>query len=385
MNRIADVRTKRLSLLFKDTLGANIPYHVLYPIPHAQERPRDGAFATLVEIEDDKGRVGIGESLATMTPHITAEIIDRLLKPILLGQNSLDIEVLWQRMYRLNRLNGYSRGFMMEAISGVDIALWDLAGKVYQKPVYQLLGGAFRREIKAYASPVPIMEDLDEATGLAEQFVQSGFSAIKVKVGRSDIRDDIRLIERIRESVGEEVEIALDANGAYDVFTASTIGKRLEPYEIYWFEEPLPPEDVDAYVALKKNIRIPLAAGEAEATPYNYRDMVNKRAVDVVQPNIARNGGITAARRLSSLTDAHHLPIAPHGVGGAVFLAASLHLSAAIPNFLMIEYNRRLNPLRDDMTLAPFNFQQGCLQVPEGVGLGVELNPDFVQKHLETP
>jgi D-arabinonate dehydratase/D-galactarolactone cycloisomerase len=154
MSTITDVRVFSLSLLYEKLYGSlqAVPYHVLWPIPHAQVRPRDGAFATLIQITDDEGRTGVGEAVATMAPQINAQIVERLLKPILIGENPLDIEVLWQRMYHLNRLNGYSRGFMMEAISGVDIALWDLAGKILNQPVYQLLGGAFRKRLSTYQS-----------------------------------------------------------------------------------------------------------------------------------------------------------------------------------------------------------------------------------------
>lgn len=380
---ITDVRAKSLSLFYKELYGSAdaIPRHVLFPIPHAQVRPRDGAFATLVQITDDQGNTGIGEAVATMDPQINAEIVERLLKPILLGANPLDTEVLWQRMYHLNRLNGNSRGFMMEAISGVDIALWDLAGKILNLPVYQLLGGAFRTRIKTYASPVPIMDTVADAVRMAERFVEDGFSAIKVKIGYPSIQTDVEVVKAIRQEVGSDTEIMLDANGAYDAFTALTVERRLADYNIYWLEEPLPPEDADAYLALKRSVVTPLAAGECESAAYNYREWIDKRAVDVLQPNLSRVGGLTAARRISALADAHRIPISTHGVGAAVFLAATLHLCAAIPNFLIAEYNRRLNPLRDDMALEGFKLVDGHLEVPTGAGLGITLNPEFLERY----
>lgn len=383
MAKIVDVESICLCLSYKELYGSGeaIPEHVLWPIPHAQIHPRAGAYATLVCITDDQGRVGIGEALAMSAPEVTAEIIEQLLKPVLVGANPLDTEVLWQRLYHSMRANGHSRGFMMEAISGADIALWDLAGKTLDLPVYQLLGGAFRKQIKTYASPVPVMANPSDAVRMAESFVKDGFSALKIKIGQPDLARDVSLVREVRATVGDAVELMLDANGAYDLFTALTIGRRLEPYNIYWLEEPFPPEDVDAYVALKRNLNVPLAAGECEATAYNYRDLIGRRAVDTVQPNVARMGGLTAARRLAALADAHNIPLAPHGVGSAVFLAASLHLSAAIPNFLIAEYNRRPNALRDALTAQPFEFDEGFLQVPGGPGLGISLNPDFLQRY----
>ncbi len=385
MTTITDVNVISLSLMYKDLYGSldAVPHHVLWPIPHAQVRPRDGAFATIVQITDDEGRTGIGEAGATMAPQINAEIIERLLKPLLIGANPLDIEVLWQRMYHLNRLNGSSRGFMMEAISGVDIALWDLAGKTLNQPVYQLLGGAFRKKIHTYASPVPIMDSMTEAIRIAQGFAQDGFKAIKVKIGYPEIKTDVELVTAIRKSVGDDIDIMLDANGKYDSFTAMTVAHRVRDLNIYWLEEPLPAEDVDSYVALKRSVDIPLAAGECEATAYNYREWVDKRAVDVIQPNLARVGGLTAARRISALSDAHRIPISPHGVGAAVFLAATLHLCAAIPNFLTVEYNRRPNPLRDEMAQEGFVFEGGFLHVPEKPGLGITLSPEFIERYQQ--
>lgn len=385
MTSITDVKVISLSLFYEDLYGSldAVPHHVLWPIPHAQIRPRDGAFATLVEIMDDEGHSGIGEAVATMAPQINAEIIERLLKPILIGANPLDIEVLWQKMYHLNRLNGYSRGFMMEAISGVDIALWDLAGKILNQPVYQLLGGAFRKEIQTYASPVPIIDSMSAAVSIAEGFAQDGFKAIKVKIGYPDLKTDIEVVTAIRKAVGDDIEIMLDANGKYDNFTALTVARRLRDLNIFWLEEPLPAEDVDSYVALKRSTDIPLAAGECESTSYNYREWVDKRAVDVLMPNLSRVGGLTAARRISALSDAHRIPIAPHGVGAAVFLATTLHLCAAIPNFLTVEYNRRPNPLRDEMAQEGFEFADGFLRVPERPGLGVSLSPEFIKRYQQ--
>lgn len=382
MPKIVDVRADCLALYYEDLYPSQeqIPEHVLWPIPHAQVTPRDGAFATIVQIEDDQGNVGIGECLATMAPQVTRQIIQSLFRPVLLGQNPLDTNVLWQRLYHIGRLNGQNRGFNLEAISGVDIALWDLAGKILDQPVYQLLGGKFRERVKTYASPIPVMKDRTAAIELGKSFVSDGFYAIKVKVGRPDYRQDIVLLAELRAALGEEIELMLDANGVYDAFTALEFGRRVAPYRIYWFEEPFPAEDIDAYIGLKRDLDIPLAAGECESTHYNYKDLITRRAVDVVQPNISRVGGFTAARKLAALAEAHNIPIAPHGVGGAIFLAASLHLSAALPNFLSLEYNRRPNPLRDDMAIGGFEFREGELSLPAGPGLGVQLNSEFLDK-----
>jgi L-alanine-DL-glutamate epimerase-like enolase superfamily enzyme len=216
---------------------------------------------------------------------------------------------------------------------------------------------------------------------IAEGFVQDGFKAFKVKIGYPEVSTDVEVVRAIRRAVGDGIEIMLDANGRYDVFTAMTAARRLAEYDVYWLEEPLSAEDADAYVALKRSVTTPLAAGECESTSYNYREWIDKRAVDVVQPNLARVGGLTAARRISALADAHHIPLSPHGVGAAVFLAATLHLCAAIPNFLTVEYNRRPNPLRDELAQEGFAFDGGQLAVPSGAGLGITLNPEFIERY----
>ena len=382
MPKIVDVRPYCLAVYYKDLYSASgdIPKHVLWPIPHAQVTPRDGSFATIVEIEDDQGNIGMGECLATMAPQVTQQIIKTLFAPVLLGENPLDMHVLWQRLYHIGRLNGQNRGFNLEAISGIDIALWDLAGKILDQPIYQLLGGKFRDQIKTYASPVPIMEKQTEAIALAESFVRDGFAAIKVKVGRPDFRKDIDLVRGIRSALGNDIQIMLDANGAYDTLTALKFGQGVAPFDVFWFEEPFYPEDVDVYLGLKRDIAIPLAAGECESTHYNYKKLIISRAVDVVQPNISRVGGFTAARNVAAMADAHNIPVAPHGVGGAIFLAASLQFSAAIPNFISLEYNRRPNPLREGLIDGGFDFQNGCLSIPSGPGLGIQINPKSLKK-----
>jgi L-alanine-DL-glutamate epimerase-like enolase superfamily enzyme len=224
------------------------------------------------------------------------------------------------------------------------------------------------------------MKNQSDAITLAESFVEDGFTAVKVKVGDPDFRKDIDLVREIRSALGDDIEIMLDANGAYDTLTALKFAQGVAPFDIFWFEEPFYPEDVDAYLGLKRDTDIPLAAGECESTHYNYKNLITSRVVDVVQPNISRVGGFTAARNVAVMADAHNIPVAPHGVGGAIFLAASLHFSAAIPNFISLEYNRRPNPLRDGLIDEGFDFQNGYLSIPSGPGLGIQIDNQTLEK-----
>jgi L-alanine-DL-glutamate epimerase-like enolase superfamily enzyme len=224
-----------------------------------------------------------------------------------------------------------------------------------------------------------------EAVGYVEQ----GFSAIKMKVGRG-VAQDIRNVKAIRDVIGYDIQLTVDANCAYNIATAIKMGRALEKYDVYWFEEPIPPEDIDGYVKLSNSLDIPIAAGETEFTRYGFRDLIAKRAVDIVQPDICRAGGFLECKKIAAMASAYNIPYAPHTGGeSAVGIAASIQLSAAIPNFLAYEYMRsdwsetHPNPLRESLTLEPVErFADGYIEVPDKPGLGIELNEEIVSKYL---
>jgi D-arabinonate dehydratase/D-galactarolactone cycloisomerase len=291
----------------------------------------------------------------------------------------------------LNR--GHSRGFFIEAVSGIDVALWDVTGKAYGVPVYQLLGGKQRDRIAAYASSLRF-RGLETTLDNARTFVERGFRAMKIKIGQNpfDPSDDLSLVKAIRQEVGDRITLMVDVNCGYhaDVGTALRVGRQLEALDIAWYEEPLSPEHVDGYQALAAALDIPVAAGEASFTRYDFRDLLVRRAVDIVQPNACRTGGLSEARKIAAMSSAFHIPYAPHtGSCSAVALAVGLHIAAALPNFLTYEYMQsdwskdQPNPLRHDLVKEPIEiFVDGYMAAPpDKPGLGIELDEKILRKY----
>lgn len=325
----------------------------------------------LVKITADDGTVGWGESHAPLGPRVTRTIITDVLAPLLLGRDPLAIEHLWERMYGAMRLRGHVAGYYLEAISGVDIALWDLAGKLLDLPVYRLLGGPFRTELPAYASGVP-GRSTAERVAAAERFVADGYTAVKCSIGRGDLDTDLATVAAIAEAVRGRADLLVDAHGAYATDNALAVGRRLENLGVAWFEDPLPPEDIAGYVRLAAALDLPIAAGETECTRWQFAERLARRAVDIILPDVCRAGGISEGRKIAELARLHNVRWASHvSMGSSVHLAAAAHLAAASPNLLLIEFPSTANPLGDDLLTAPLRPVGGTLAVPSGPGLGV--------------
>ncbi|HYM68061.1 MAG TPA: mandelate racemase/muconate lactonizing enzyme family protein [bacterium] len=328
---------------------------------------------TLVRITTDDGLVGWGEAHAPIAPEITYTIIETLLGPMLIGENPLATDQLWEKMYASMRIRGHHTGFMSEAMAGVDIALWDLAGKAVGLPVHLLMGGEYHDRVRTYQSHLPVL-DIDEMVAIARHHSAQGFHGIKIS-GGVGAETDIRNVERIREAVGPQIDLMLDAAGVYDLPTAIRIGRALERNQVLWFEDPLPPEDHHGYAQLCRALDVAVAMGETETTRYQFSARLARRGVDVVLPDISRAGGLTECRKIAMLADVANVKLCPHNsVCSAVHQAASLHLCAAIPNFLMYEFWSGHNPLAHIVT-APFaTTADGYVAVPTGPGLGIEID-----------
>jgi L-alanine-DL-glutamate epimerase-like enolase superfamily enzyme len=345
-------------------------------------------YATLVRVTTDDGLMGAGECIARRAPEVVASAVDRLLAPLVVGRDPWDVEGLWDEMLALLRRWGHSRGLVLEAISGIDTALWDLLARSVGKPLYKFLGGAGREKVRCYVSKV-YFDDISMMAEEAKAQVARGHTAVKVQIGwpasHGGDRAGVRTAQAVREAVGPDVELMLDANGAYDVGTAVRVGRQLEALNIAWLEEPVPADDLEGYAQIRRTVRIPLAAGEAEFGLFGFRDLIARGCVDVLQPEVARIGGITPARRLWALAHAHNLPYAPHtGFSGGVAHLASLHLAAAAANFHSYEYMGTTyiqNPLRDIFT-APFpSPEAGMIALPQGPGLGMDLDPGALRRY----
>jgi L-alanine-DL-glutamate epimerase-like enolase superfamily enzyme len=340
-----------------------------------------GVQATVVQVFTDAGITGIGESHAPMAPQVTKSIIEHVLAPALIGQDPRSVDVLWEKMYSTMRLRGHGTGFMTEAIAGVDIALWDILGKTVGLPLYQLLGGPFCTRVKAYASGVP-GKTAKEQVANARRFVgERGFTAVKMSIGRKDLETEIEAIAAVSKALSGDAHLLVDAHGAYDAYTAINLGRKMEAMGVYWLEDPLPPEDHSGYKMLSDALDMAVAAGETECNRYQFRDRLIDRAVDILLPDICRAGGISEGKKIAVLADAFNTPWAAHvSMGTPIHIAASLHLGAATPNFLICECPTHQNPIGNNLLKTPLVCEDGFFALPDGPGLGIELDEEALDK-----
>jgi L-alanine-DL-glutamate epimerase-like enolase superfamily enzyme len=263
---------------------------------------------------------------------------------------------------------------MLEAMSAVDIALWDIIGKALGQPVHRVLGSYGRTTLPVYASSLlfkPIPELVREATALAAQ----GYPAVKLKIGEGPDAD-LAKVRALRSALGDGVRLMVDANCAYDTLTALQIGRRLEAEGVAWFEEPVAPELLDGYVKLAQTLDMPIAGGETEFTRWAFKEILVRQAMDIIQPDIGRVGGFSEARKIAALASAFDVPVGPHtGASSAVAIAASIQWAAALSNMLIFEYMYPPNPLREELLVDPLPLPaQGQMAVLQGPGLGIEVD-----------
>lgn len=344
--------------------------------------------ALLVEIVTEDGLSGFGEAYGP--PAVNRTLVDELYKPRLVGRDALEHAVIWEDLY--NTFRDYGRkGWPIAALSAVDIALWDLKGKALGQPVFTLLGGAFRTQIRAYATGLYRRRVDDNARALAreaEAYAAEGFRAMKMKVGFG-IDEDIRNVRAVRAAIGRDRLLAMDANHAYDAGQAIRLGRKVEEFDLAWFEEPVVPEDLDGYSQVKAAVRMPIAGGEAEYTRWGFRDLCARRAVDILQPDICACGGFTEAWRIAALASAAGVTVFPHVWGTAVGLFASLHLAAALPPNppamlaaeLLFELDRTPNPLREQLALNPPKRAGDIIDLPSEPGLGLEIDRAALERY----
>ncbi len=352
-------------------------------------RSGQGFAAVYVKITTDEGITGWGEAIAREAPSATASVINELFRPLLIGRDPLDHGVLWEELFSVMRVRGHFAGYYVEALSGVDLALWDIKGKYFGRPVSRLLGGAFRDRVKAYASSIVFMSPKD-AVKEVNRLLEQGFRYIKIKIGR-DPETDRAVIKAVRDSVGSEAEIMADANTAYNVATAIRVGRVLEKYEVIWFEEPVPPDRVDAYAEISRALDIPIVAAETLFTKYQWIEFMQKRAMDIAMPDISRVGGITEALRIAALADSFDIPMTFHiGLSGAGCRAATLQFIASLPSHLLFVpayeyYYVERNPLAYQTVKEPLEvFDGDDVLIPNKPGLGLEIDEarlkDYISK-----
>lgn len=355
-------------------LGSISDLHVCAYPPQAQ--------TCLVKVTAEDGTAGWGEAHAPLGPAATRAVVEDILAPLLLGRDSLAIERHWEYMYGSQRLRGHVAGYQMEAIAGVDIALWDLAGKLLDVPVYRLLGGPFTTVLPAYASGVP-GTTLEERARNAMAFVADGYTAVKTSIGRGDVDVDLAGVRAIVDAVSGRADVLVDAHGAYSADLALTVGRHLEAFGVAWFEDPLPPEDIAGYARLAAALDMPVAGGETECTRWQFQDRLSAGAFDVILPDVCRAGGISEGRRIAEMARLHNVRWAAHvSMGSSIHVAAAAHLAAASPNFLVFEFPSTPNPIGDGLLQSALHPVDGILHVPDGPGLGVTFDEDRLAEHI---
>lgn len=351
-----------------------------------------GYRSLLVRIDTDDGRHGVGEGLVRLAPAATAAIVDAL-APLLIGRDARHVDVIWEDLYATMVNRGHTRGFMIEAISAIDIALWDLVGKHYGVPIHQVLGGAHADEVPCYASSVRIKAP-EAAAADAKALADDGFAAIKLKVGRGPGRmaEDVESVHAVRDAIGPDVQLMVDANGGFDLARAKQILPELEAASVTWFEEPVMNDDLAAYRALRRRANIPICAGETWFTRYDFRDALVHEAVDIVQPDVSRAGGISESMKIARMASAFNVAFAPHtGQSSAVCLASSLHVAAAASNTLTYEFiaadwsASQTNPLRTSLTTFDFEGSRAgaTVRIPQEPGIGLDVHWDVVDQFVD--
>lgn len=360
-------------------------------LPHVQANGDGLQDVLLIRIHTDEGIVGIGE--AHTVPTVLKAIIDapvsqstgQGLAQLLIGRDPRQINALWSLMYDCSATYG-RRGVVVQAISGIDIALWDILGKVCGQPIHRLLGGGRRDRLRAYASDLS-PETPDEIVSRACRHVADGFTALKFGWGGlgASVRDDAAYVERVRAAVPEEVDIMLDMGTPIPFEEALWLADALAEYRVAFLEEPLSPDDLDGFAALTARARTPIATGEKETTRFGFRDLVERGGLRIIQPDIARCGGITEMLRIAALAELRGVTVIPHCWATDILVSATAQVLATLPSAPYLEFNATDNPLRRRLTSAPICPVDGHVRVSDAPGLGLELNEDTIAEFRWSP
>ena len=349
----------------------------------------DKRVGLVVEVETDAGLTGWGDGYGP--PWALATVIEKYYAPRLIGRSPLAGDALWEELYNSLRDHG-QRGVPIQALSALDIALWDLRGKHFGAPVHVLMGGPVRSSVRAYATG--LYRRTDDRTenhrllaGEARSYLDAGFTAMKTKVGFG-FDDDIALVEMLRETIGGGVELFVDANHGCDRVQAARLARAMQPLDIGWFEEPVEPEDVAGYAELRTRTSIPIAGGECSFTRHDFRRILEAGAMDVIQPDTASCGGLTEAKRIADMAWTHGIRYNPHVWGTGIGLAAAMQLLAVLPTTTpafgahqpLLEYDSTPHPFRQDLLVEPVRVEGGVAYVPDGPGLGVKVRREVLDR-----
>ena len=356
--------------------------------------------AHLVEVETDEGITGWGECFGPGNIALANKyIVEKVIQPLIKGDDPLKKEYIWHKVYNLLRDSG-QKGMPIQALSGIDIALWDILAKKSNLPLYQLLGGKTNDKIPVYGYGMMLqkktVEELCELfKNEASQIKEKNFKAMKMKIGMGP-KEDLKLVSAVRDTIGSEFKFMVDANHAYNKNDALYVGKGLDEMNIYWFEEPVAPEDYDGYKELKEKLKTNIAGGEAEFTKYGWNQLIKNNCIDIAQPEVCGLGGITEYLKVSALAQSNFIPIVNHVWGSALSVAVNLHLLTTLPDMpgglfptkSMLEFDTtEKNIFITDLAEEKFSIldqvknKNGFASPLENIGIGINPNKDFIKKY----
>ena len=355
---------------------------------------RGGRQWLFIKLLTDEGLIGLGERPTGHAADLRSQIqlLETMCEEFVVGQSPFDVEKLWQKIYGTRHDYRHPSLYATPAISAIEMALWDLIGKATNQPIYNLLGGKYHDKLRAYAyMPAEgIWENPEKAGEVAAKLVEEGNTACKIDpfmplfplprdIPLKDLKHAARIFRAIRDAVGDELEIGIGTHGQFSTSGAIRAAKVLEEFHPFWFEEPVPPENVDEMARVARQTSIPIATGERLVTKYEFAQILNKQAAGIIQLDVGQCGGILESKKIAGMAEAHFAMIAPHMYVGPIAAAAAVHVDTSSPNFLIQEYNG--DSLHSDIFLDPIRFEQGFITPPTTPGLGLELNEEMVAKH----
>ncbi|MEP1962216.1 mandelate racemase/muconate lactonizing enzyme family protein [Tateyamaria sp.] len=387
----------KITRIISHVLSCDMPEELGYSQQYYSKRS-----AHIVEVQTDEGVTGWGECFGPGNVALANKVIvERVIQPMILGDDPIDRDVIWHKVYNLLRDHG-QKGMPLQALSGIDIALWDIAGKVAGLPIHKLIGGAHRTQVQAYGYGMMLKRQSvddhiarfkDEAAAIRDM----GFVATKMKLGLGP-KDDVKLAQAVRDGVGPDFKFMADANHCYTTSDAFYVGRALDELDAYWFEEPVAPEDHDGYRELRAGLKVNISGGEAEFNRWGWRAILENRGLDIAQPEVCALGGISEYLRVLALCHAHFTPVINHVWGSAIAVATNLQLLAAMPPLPgglnpwepLLEFDTTENIFRDDLLADPLDIKKqvkasgGSVAIPQGPGIGVEPDRDFLKAYAVT-
>jgi len=349
---------------------------------------------TFVKLYTDSGLTGVGEASLERNDEVVVKALETF-RDFLVGQDPFQIEYIWNALYK--QTFKYGQLIILTALSGIEQALWDIKGKALGVPVYELLGGKLRDKLRAYANAWAFQKEVTRMTAEdtpdsiaqnALRMVEKGFTAMKWDpfreggqvIPRSEEEFALACVKAVREAVGPSVDILIECHGRFNMHSAIRIAHKLEPYDPFFYEEPIPPDNLDALAALQRSINLPIATGERLYTRWEFRPLFEKHAAHIIQPDICNVGGIWELRKIAAMAEAYYVSVQPHNSNGPVQTIASMHLDASIPNFVFQEFFYPYLDMYNEVLTEPIIYKDGYLEVPTRPGLGTDIREDVIRK-----